>query len=154
MELVDDPSKITIDVLLLGSMKEFEVKPEHSNSGWFGSNASEHDQSFSNFMRGRDIKYQYNNSNSIIQVMRANKQVNWRYILQQDNANSGINQIKFDGQLTWPLQEAGRQAAQDALQWPQGLSSVMYQNWMSTDQIKNEYPSFQEYMNSVTDALQ
>ena len=103
MQLVDDKSKITIDVLLLGTMKEFEVKPEHSNSGWFGSNRSEHDSSFGNFMRGRDIKYQYNNSNSIIQVMRANSSVNWRYILQQDNANSGIDQIKFDNEVTWRL---------------------------------------------------
>ena len=62
-ELVDDESKITIDVLLLGEMKEFETT-EHTSSGWFGGSDS-HEKSFSNFMRGRDIKYQYSNSNSI-----------------------------------------------------------------------------------------
>ena len=94
-------------------MKEFEVKLEHSNSGW--NSKKGHDSSYGNFMRGRDIKYQNSNSNSINQVMRAHPTVNWRYILQQENANSGVNQIKFDGQVTWPLQEAGREVAKEAL---------------------------------------
>ena len=66
MDLVDDESKITIDVFLLGSMKDFEIKSKHStNKSWFSSLPEGHEKSFSNFMRGRDIGYQNNNSNSI-----------------------------------------------------------------------------------------
>ena len=59
MELVDDPSKITIDVLLLGSMKDFEARESHDhNSSWFGFGSSDsHEKSWSNFMRARDISY-------------------------------------------------------------------------------------------------
>ena len=93
MKLVDDQSKITIDVLLLGSMKEFEVKESHEDdSSWFsfwGSDKKE--KSWSNYMRARDISYQYNNSNSILQVMRGHPNVNWRYILQQEEAYSGMD---------------------------------------------------------------
>jgi len=104
LELVDDPSKITIDVLLLGNMKNFEAKAGHSSRSW----SKDHDAAIANLMRGRDIRYQFNNSNSIVQTIRAFPSVNWRYILQQDDANSGIDMIKFDGSFTWPLQEAGR----------------------------------------------
>lgn len=93
LELVDDPSKITVDVLMLGSMKEFEIKENHEHkSSWFGfSSTDEHDKSIANFMRARDISYLHNNSNSIMQMMRGHPTVNWRYILQQEDAYSGID---------------------------------------------------------------
>lgn len=123
MELVDDESKITIDVLLLGNMADFEVIPDPETSSWISdlasgiysvgsSNRDENDKTIGNFMRARDISYQFSNSNSIAQAMRAYPDVNWRYIMQQENANSGIPQIRFNGEYTWPLQEAGRLAAQ------------------------------------------
>lgn len=123
MELVDDPSKITLDVLMLGNMKEFK----HEDTESIDDNAS-----FANFMRARDIRYNYSNSNSIASAMRAYPEVNWRYILQQDDANTGINEIKFNGDFTWPLQENGRQVAQEALKWPEGLSAAMYRNWIDS----------------------
>ena len=149
-EVVDDASKITIDVLLLGSMKEFEVK--ENVDGWMPWN-NESDKSFSNFMRARDIKYQYNNSNAVIAAMRAYPQINWRFILQQEDALSGLSQIRFENEHTWPLQENGRAVAQEALTWPAGMSAKMYVNWTTSDQIQEEYPSYQHYMNENAQLL-
>ena len=123
MELVDDESKITIDVLLLGNMPDFEVIPDPVSDGWFGdwtnsmfstgsSNRDSGDKTIGNFLRARDISYQFSNSNGLAQSMRAYPDVNWRYIMQQENANSGIPQIRFNGEYTWPLQEEGRKVAQ------------------------------------------
>ena len=87
-ELVDDDSQITIDVLLLGNMKEFTVYPDEQKG-----QKKNHEKTIQNYMRGRDIRYQFSNSNGMTQWIRANPDVNWRYILQQENANSGLEQI-------------------------------------------------------------
>ena len=59
LDLVDDESKITIDVLLLAKLSKFEIKSEHHSTTqeWFRLMPDDHGNSFSNFMRGRDISY-------------------------------------------------------------------------------------------------
>ena len=73
LKYVDDPSKITLDVLLLGQMPEFET---------FSADDDLDYAALGYFMRARDISYQYSNSNALTEVIRANPKVNWRYILQ------------------------------------------------------------------------
>ncbi len=66
-------------------MKEFTVYPDEQKG-----QKKNHEKTIQNYMRGRDIRYQFNNSNAMTQWIRANPDVNWRYILQQENANSGL----------------------------------------------------------------
>uniref|UniRef100_A0A7S3MQN9 PNPLA domain-containing protein n=1 Tax=Favella ehrenbergii TaxID=182087 RepID=A0A7S3MQN9_9SPIT len=128
LELVDDESKITIDVLLLGNMRDFETYPEHTG-GWFEN--KHHLKSYGNFMRSRQIKYQHSNSNSIVQWIRRRPNVNWRYIVQQENAVSGLDMLRFSADNTWPLQEEGRKVAYDILSNPTNYGKEAYLAWNS-----------------------
>ena len=73
--------------------------------------------------------------------------------MQQEDALSGLSQIRFENEYTWPLQENGRAIAQEALTWPAGMSAKMYVNWATSDQIQEEYPSYQHYMNENAQLL-
>lgn len=116
LELVDDESKITIDVLLLGEMKDIEIYDYHDPNAWDWQNQSWNALGY--FMRARDIGYIYSNSNSIFKDIDQHPNVNWRYIVQQENALNGTGQLFFSPETTWPLQEEGRRVAQDILANP------------------------------------
>ena len=89
LTVVDDPSKITIDVLILGDAKDFDVYDHHEEGGKKKDQQSW--KSLGNFMRARDIGYQYSNYNSIYHTILANPEVNWRYIVRQEGAYSGLD---------------------------------------------------------------
>ena len=76
-----DESKVTVDVLLLGNMKDFETYPELETGFFADKSGNQTWKSFGNFQRGRQISYQYSNSNSIVQWIRRRPNVNWRYIV-------------------------------------------------------------------------
>ena len=124
LEVVDDPSKITIDVLILGDAKDFEVYDHHEEDAKRKDKQSW--KSLGNFLRARDISYQYGNYNSIFHTIQANPEVNFRYIVRQEGAYSGLDQIKFDPELTWPLQVKGREVAQDIINNPQNYGLDAY----------------------------
>lgn len=70
LEIVEDESQITLDVIILG---DYEVAPEPLDD----------DNVIGNFMRARDLNTLYNNYDAISQQLRAYPNLNFRYLIEQ-----------------------------------------------------------------------
>jgi len=66
-----------------------------------------------------------------VQWIRRRPNVNWRYIVQQENAVSGLDMLRFSTDNTWPLQEEGRKVAYDILSNPTNYGKETYLAWTS-----------------------
>lgn len=94
-ELVDDDSQIIMDMYICDAPDDpKEVEP------------TKYTHSYDLFHRSRQIHKYYNGIDSTAQMMRANPHVQYRYIIgQHTGVRSGLGEIKFDDEVTWPLQE-------------------------------------------------
>lgn len=64
----------------------------------------------------RHISKFYGSTDEISTAMRAYPGVQFRYIvLQHEETHSGISELNFEGDFTWPAQLAGREAASQVL---------------------------------------
>ena len=52
--------------------------------------------------------------------MRAFPNVNWRYLIEEENALGDLKMLNFDYDVTWPLQVQGRAQAIDVLAYGPG----------------------------------
>ena len=104
LEVVDDETKITVDLFVCGP------EPEPIEETGIA-------KTLSNVMRSRTIHGDFGNVNTIADAMRAYPNVNYRYMIyESDDAHrTGISELEFNGDKTWPLQVQGRQDAQNAL---------------------------------------
>ena len=57
----------------------------------------------------------YNGMNSIMESMRAYPNVQYREYVQQIGGTSGLAEMNFGNETTWPLQVDGRATAQECL---------------------------------------
>lgn len=85
-----DESKIIIDALLCGGEA---ITPQEEKSG----------NTYSNYMRGRQISSAVNSSNSIEWAKREHPHVTFRYIVPQKDGATGLTEIEFDGDKTWKM---------------------------------------------------
>ena len=100
LDVVDDESKITIDIFVCDAADDVPV-PEDPES-----------KTISNLLRSRAVHEQFSGTNNISEAMRAHPDINYRYLVYQDvNKASGISEIEFDGEKTWILQTTGREDA-------------------------------------------
>lgn len=53
--------------------------------------------------------------------MRAYPNVNWRYLISQKDSASGLKELTFDKEVTWPLQLNGREQATEAIAYGPGF---------------------------------
>ena len=103
MDIVDDESKIIIDVLLCGAPDSPEEIKKSGNS-------------WENFFRGRSIEKFYGNTDSIAQSMKAHPSVQMRHVVKQTKSHmSGLNELNFNGDYTQPAQDQGKKDGRDAL---------------------------------------
>ena len=93
MDIVDDESKIIMDVLICGAPEGPEAWTEDGN-GW------------QNYFRGREIRKYYGNTDSLAYSMTAHPDLSIRYIIKQTVGHAGgLSELNFDGDFTWPMQE-------------------------------------------------
>jgi len=95
MDLVDDESKIIVDVFVCGAP---DAVPEITEIG----------KTYTNFMRKRTIRSYYLSTDSIVTSMAAHPKVQMRYVVKQGDSFTGLDEIKFDGEYTWSAQMTGR----------------------------------------------
>ena len=94
LELVDDESKITIDVMICNAKEETEAEPEP------GANT------ISNFFRARGLSDSYVGPNVFRYDIAAHPKINWRYLAYEAEGHAGgTSEINFNGDATWPMQE-------------------------------------------------
>ena len=113
LEIVDDESKITIDIAICGAN---DLDVDDSTSHW----------ALSNYWRAKDIRNANVGYNAIAAVKRSHPDVNYRYLFEQSKTLSGFNELTFENKTTWPYQEMGRQDALNALNEGEGISFTRF----------------------------
>ena len=110
LEIVDDESKITIDLMVCHTSRLAEAETD------VGS------KTLSHMLRARHIRKGYGSINEIQHTMRAHPNINYRYLIYEspDQHMGGVHELEFDGDKTWPAQLQGRQDAQDTLNAGEG----------------------------------
>ena len=94
LEVVDDESKITIDVYICGDQYG-EVETEESAG-----------KTISNVLRSRAINNAHHGENRIQTDLKSHPKVNFRYLVYQTVGHAGgLSELTFDGDATWPMQE-------------------------------------------------
>ena len=87
--IVDDDSKIIIDVLICGN--ETMTTEDKTGNAW------------ENYFRGRDIRKFYGSGNQLVYTMKSHPNVTFRYIVHQQNGASGTPQLNFNASFTDPM---------------------------------------------------
>jgi len=138
-ELVDDESKITIDILLCGGANQ-------STKDW-----QDVGQTIPDYLRGRSIRGQFHGGNTVADARKAHPDVNFRYVIGQEDGFTSTGMINFDGDHTWKLQEKGRLQAQDALTYGEGTHFGLLMAWMEDEGLQAEYPNYTDFVKSLKD---
>jgi len=109
LEVVDDLSKITIDIIFCTDGRDNQEITETGTT-------------VENYLRYRKIKYVHSGHDELTELLRSYPTVNWRYLFMEPypGGAGGAKQLDFSPEITWPLQLIGRQHALDALAYGPG----------------------------------
>ena len=121
LQVVDSTSKIIVDVVLCSN-------PPVPDSRWSLDN-----DAASDYLYARNIHSFYSNGDNMAEEKKAYPDVHFRYLFQQREYQlSGLDELKFDNQTTWPLQVNGRQVAQETLQAGEGTIFKLFDEFMES----------------------
>ena len=91
-------------------------------------------------MFARDIRKHYGNADAIKQEKTAYPDVKFRYLFTQVNDSlSGKKELTFNNETTWPLQEDGRNVAQQTLNAGQGAFFNHLDEFIESKSLKIEH---------------
>lgn len=132
--IVDDESKIVIDVFICGAPDE-------------PSQIEEVGHTWTNYFRGRTINKFYSDTDSLAQSMHGHPDVQMRHVIKQTTgAMSGLSELNFDGDYTWPAQEQGRKDAVDALNSGNGGVAMYFYEWLASEDVRSEFAKVGDYI--------
>ena len=144
MDLVDDESKIIMDILICGSGDAPKEWDRAARTGWY------------TMYRAHTINSYYVNTNSLARFMIGHPNVQVRHTFQQGpSAFGGLSEINFEGDFTWPAQEAGRTDAQNALASTAGANKTpFYHEWNADEELQKTYKNVGDYVTDRTQQVQ
>jgi len=135
MELVDDESKITIDVFICNAKAETESKEEIGVD------------TISNYFRAKNIRKAFDGPNNFHHDMVAHPKINWRYLAYEaDNHAGGTSEINFNGDHTWVMQEQGRSDAQALINAGPSTHFEIFKNYYESKELKEEFSDFGSFL--------
>ena len=132
LEIVDDISKINIDIVFCTTGRNEHPIPETSPRAW------------ENWLRAKEISHVHSGHDSIIAEMRAYPTANWRYLFMEPGGAGGAQQLNFNPETTWPVQLLGREKALEALEYGPGFGFDSL-----TGSTKKESPSITEKLQAI-----
>ena len=103
MEIVDDESKITIDIIICNP-ESIQVIPKEDRNTW------------ENFKRSMSIKDFYRQTRLINRVKSAHPTINWRFEIRQSKQLTGLDKISFTPEVTLPVHNTGVKDARKHIQ--------------------------------------
>jgi len=136
LEIVDDPSKIVMDIILLGSPKM------NATTASGGSTVD-------NFLRYKEIKDYYHSTNAIVENMRSHPSVNYRYwFMPSKPLTSGlIGELTFNHTVINYMIEVGKEDARHMLGLGEGHGFERLRQWQANSGLlKNQYPTLSSYL--------
>jgi len=83
--------------------------------------------------------------------MYGHPDIQMRYVIKQQDGFTGLDEINFEGDFTWPGQTKGRQDAQDALNGNANMVNVrdLMSHWNSSSEVQAEYAHVADYIDAV-----
>ena len=135
MDLVDDESKIIIDIYFCGAPKSAETEEKVGNS-------------WENYFRGRSLRKYYGDSNSIALAMVGHPTVQMRHMVNQAvGAMSGTSELNFEGDFTWAAQLQGRTDAQTSLAGNGSYDvKAAFNEWIADEMVREDYPQVGDFL--------
>jgi len=83
--------------------------------------------------------------------MRANPDLNFRYLFYEEFPTSALECLDFNNSTTWPLQEQGQQDAQEILQLGEGTVFHALDLWMDDEPaMEAKWEKFMNFVRSFT----
>jgi len=120
LELVDDETQITLDIILLD---RFATPQDHDQDG----------DTIANILRLHELKSYYKGLENVITTMMSHPNVNYRYILEPTGDYPKLwNLLNFSPNNTWPLQVNGMADAKAALEAGEGAHFQKFKDWIAT----------------------
>lgn len=90
-----DQTKVTVDVLICSASDLPSVETDTGSV-------------IENLLRRRAIHQYYSGRDAIQTQVRSFPNVNWRYLIEEENSVGGLAELTFESTVTWPLQLQGR----------------------------------------------
>ena len=110
------------------------------------SESSVSKNAFTNWLEDWHIHRFYGDITSTYQEMSAYPNVQFRYYMMNTEPALAFKMLDFNQETTWPLQEVGRAAAQEALAAGPGVGFEAVKNWMEdVDSVKSKFVNFAHY---------
>ena len=133
-ELVDDDSKITVDIIVCDSHDITKL--------------TEAKKALGNLMRFRGIKSYYDGSADILRFKQAFPKVNFRYYIEPSEAlEGGLQLLDFNNAThTYEIQMVGRKDGENAVKLGEGYYFDKMEEWDSSPELKQEYPRLGDYL--------
>ena len=102
-----------------------------------------------NYMRGRDIRKFYGSGNQLVYTMKSHPNTTFRYIVHQQNGQSGKGQLNFNGSFTDPMQTAGQADAVSAVaDTDQANLAGYFKEWVENEEeLSLKYGQVGDYIN-------
>lgn len=101
---------------------------------------------FQNWLENWHVHRFYGDITSTYQEMQAYPNVQFRYYMMNTDPALAFKMLNFNQEVTWPLQEVGRAAAQTALNAGSGVGFKAVKNWMEdVDEVKSKFKNFAHY---------
>ena len=141
-EVVDDDSKITVDLLLI-----------NGNPGTKPSVYNETGQdTIKNYQRFKQLKSHYQSGNDWADIdgfMQAFPKVNLRYVVHPSESIS-YSMLNFENSTTWMAQEMGRKDAKNIVGLGPDWISNQLKKWNSDSSLQKLFPRIADYIHHVT----
>ena len=102
-----------------------------------------------NYLRSHSIRGPYHSGNTVADAKAAHPNVNFRYVIGQEDGFTATGMINFEGKHTWKIQEKGREQAQQALDAGEGSHFEMLMNWMESPELQEYYPNYTDFIKSL-----
>lgn len=104
-----------------------------------------------NYLRGRSIHGLYHGGNIIADTWYAHPDVNFRYVVSQEDGFTSTGMLNFEGDHTWKIQEKGRLQASQALDAGENTHFELLMNWVESEPLRQAYPNYEDFIKSLNE---
>ena len=138
-EFVDDDSKITLDILVIGWSSQVPSYP-----------AANLTSGVNNYQRYLELKKWTKGHRDIYEFMKAYPKVNFRYLLHH---SAGLNfaMMDFNGKDTWEGQEVGRKDGLNAVAKGEGYYFSKVMEYFESPKLQLEFADVTDYLDFCYD---
>jgi hypothetical protein len=133
-EFVDDDSKITLDILVIGWSSQPPTYPKSNLTN-----------GLDNWRRYLELKKFTKGHRDIYEFMQAYPKVNFRYLLHHSQGLK-YSMMDFNGQDTWQGQEVGRKDGLNAVAKGEGYYFAKVKEYFESEKLQLEFPDVVDYL--------